>query len=192
MKIWLQKNDRKATWLIMIFSIVVFVAVTVLERVTLDVDLGFDPHILALVNAIINSVVAVLLLAGLFAAKAKKFTLHKNIMLFAIALSVIFLVTYILHHLFAGSTLYGDLNKNGKIDEAEIEAAGSMRTVYRILLSTHILMAGVSLPFILFTAYRALIGENQRHRKIAKKTWPMWFYVAVTGPVVYLMISEFY
>ena len=90
MKIWLQKNDRKATWLIMIFSVVVFVAVTVLERVTLDVDLGFDPHILALVNAIINSVVAVLLLAGLFSAKAKKFTLHKNIMLFAIALSVIF------------------------------------------------------------------------------------------------------
>jgi putative membrane protein len=192
MSISLQKNDHKANWLIWVFSVVVFLAVTILERVTLNVDLPFDPHLLALVNAVINSVVAVLLVAGLFSAKAKKFTTHKNIMLFAIGLSVIFLVTYILHHLFAGSTLYGDIDRNGIVDDAEKAAAGSLRYIYYFLLSTHILMAGISLPFILFTAYRALIGENARHRKIAKKTWPMWFYVAVTGPVVYWMISRYY
>jgi putative membrane protein len=113
-------------------------------------------------------------------------------MLTAIVLSAIFLLTYIAHHLFAGSTWYGDLNKDGEVDAVEKAAAGSMRYVYFVLLGTHILLAGVSLPFILFTAYRALIDENARHRKLAKITWPMWFYVAVTGPVVYLMISRYY
>jgi putative membrane protein len=67
-----------------------------------------------------------------------------------------------------------------------------MRYLYFFLLGTHILLAGISLPFILFTAYRALINENDRHRKIAKITWPLWFYVALTGPIVYLMISKYY
>ena len=192
MNLSLQKNDSKAKYLIWIFSTIVFIAVTVLERITLDVDLGFNPHIFALINAVINSIVAVLLLAGLITARQRKLKTHKNIMLIAIMLSVLFLLTYILHHLFAGSTSYGDVDHNGTVDALEIAAAGSMRTFYRILLSTHIVLAGVSLPFILFTAYRALINENDRHRKIAKITWPLWFYVAVTGPVVYLMISKYY
>jgi putative membrane protein len=172
--------------------VIVFLAVTVLERVTINVDLGFDPHVLALINAVINTTVSILLVAGLIAAKSRKLTLHKNIMLTAIGLSVIFLVTYILHHLFAGSTLYGDLDKNGLVDASEKVTAGGMRYLYFFLLGTHILLAGISLPFILFTAYRALINENDRHRKIAKITWPLWFYVAVTGPIVYLMISKYY
>lgn len=192
MNISLEKNDRKAAIWIYSFSAIVFVAVTVLERVTVNVDLGFDPHVLALVNAAINTTVSGLLIAGLMAAKNRKLTMHKNIMLTAIGLSVIFLITYILHHLFAGSTLYGDVDKNGVVDAAEKAAAGSLRYVYFFFLGTHILLAGISLPFILFTAYRALIGENARHRKIAKITWPLWFYVAVTGPVVYWMISKFY
>lgn len=192
MNLSLEKNDRKARVLIFTFSAVVFVAVTVLERVTLNVDLGFNPHVLALVNAVINSVVAVLLLAGLVTAKQGRYAAHKNLMLAAIFLSVIFLLTYIAHHLFAGSTWYGDADKNGVVSEAEKAAAGWSRSVYFFLLGTHILLAGVSLPFILFTAYRALINENARHRKIAKITWPLWFYVAVTGPIVYWMISQYY
>jgi len=192
MNLTLQKNDRRARFIIIVFSVVVFMAVTLLERVTLNLKLGFDPHIFALINALINSIVAVLLLAGLFAAKTRRLAVHKKIMLTAIMLSMLFLISYILHHLLAGSTLYGDLDHNGKVDEMEKAAAGSMRYVYFFLLGTHILLAGVSLPFILFTAYRALINENERHRKIAKITWPMWFYVAVTGPIVYWMISRFY
>lgn len=192
MGIAIQKNDKKANIIIWIFSVVVFVAVTLLERVTLDVDLGFNPHIFATTNAVINSIVAVLLLAGLITAGQGRYTAHKYIMLTAIVLSAIFLLTYISHHLFAGSTWYGDTDKNGIVDAAEKAAAGSMRYVYFFLLGTHILLAGVSLPFILFTAYRALIDENAKHRKLAKITWPMWFYVAVTGPVVYLMISQYY
>ncbi len=188
----LTKNDRRARIIIYVFSVVVFLAVTALERVTLNVNLGFDPHVFAATNAIINSVVAVLLVAGIITAKRGAYTTHKNIMLTAILLSVLFLVSYILHHLFAGSTLYGDLNKNGIVTDLEKAEAGSMRYVYFFLLGTHILLAGLSLPFILFTAYRALINENRAHRKLAKITWPMWFYVAVSGPIVYLIISRYY
>lgn len=192
MALSITKNDKTARILIFSFSIIVFVAVTVLERVTLDIALPFDEHLLALINAIINSIVAVLLIAGLITARSKNFETHKKIMLTALALSVVFLLTYILHHLFAGSTFYGDMDKNGIVDELEKAASGGMRYVYFGLLGTHILLAGISLPFILFTAYRALIEENTAHRKLAKITWPMWFYVAVTGPIVYLMISRYY
>lgn len=192
MNLTIAKNDRKARIIIFSFSIVIFIAVTALERVTLDVDLGFDPHVFALINAVINSIVSVLLLAGLITARQGRYTAHKYIMLSAIILSVFFLITYILHHLFAGSTWYGDADGNGIVDAAEKAAVGTMRYVYFVLLGTHILLAGISLPYILFTAYRALTNENARHRKIAKITWPIWFYVAVTGPIVYLMISKFY
>jgi putative membrane protein len=192
MSLSLQKNDRKASVLIISFSVIVFIAVTLLERVTLDVDLGFDPHLFALANATINTTVSVLLVAGLIAAKKRRLATHKKIMLTAIGLSVLFLITYVLHHLFAGSTWYGDVDKNGVVDAAEKAAAGSMRYIYFFLLGTHILLAGVSLPFILFTAYRGLTNENARHRKIAKITWPLWFYVAVSGPLVYWMISKYY
>lgn len=192
MNIALAKNDKKARWLILSFSVVIFLAVTALERVTLNVQLGFDPHVFALVSAVINSAVALLLIAGLLLAKKGAYRAHRNIMLTAIVLSGVFLLSYIAHHLFSGSTLYGDLDRNGIVDEGEKTIAGLSRLLYRILLSTHILLAGISLPFILFTAYRALTGENAAHRKLARITWPMWFYVAVTGPVVYWMISRYY
>jgi putative membrane protein len=113
-------------------------------------------------------------------------------MLTAMGLSVLFLLSYICHHLFSGSTLYGDVDKNGVVSAAEKLEAGSMRLVYFFVLGTHILLAGISLPFILFTAYRALISENATHRKLAKITWPIWFYVALSGPIVYIMISRYY
>ena len=188
----LKKNDRKATWLILGFSAIVFLAVAGLTRVKLQVDLGFDVHLFALLNAILNSWVAVLLLAALVAIRNGRQRLHKNLMLVAMVLSVIFLLSYICHHLFAGETLYGDLDHNGTVSPEEITAAGTRRTIYRIILSTHIPLAGLILPFILFTAYRALIGEYHRHKKLARYTWPVWLYVAITGVVVYWMISPYY
>ncbi len=172
------KNDKKAKTLIWLFSIIVFVAVTVLGRVKLEVDLGFDVHVFAQINAIINSTVAVLLVAALVAVKARKYHLHKGLMMTAMILSVLFLVSYICHHLFAGETKFG--------------AEGIARTIYYVVLFTHIPLAGLILPFILFTAYRALIGEWPQHKKLARITWPIWFYVAVTGVVVYWMISPYY
>lgn len=192
MMLTISKNDKKARIIIFSFSIILFILISALGKYKLDVNLGFDEHIFARANAVINSIVAVLLLAGLFSAKTKRYTTHRNIMLTAMALSVLFLLSYVLHHLFAGEARFGDVNHDGIVSEAEKLAAGSIRYFYFVLLSTHILLAGIVLPFILFTAYRALINENAAHRKLAKITWPIWFYVAVTGPVVYLMISPYY
>lgn len=192
MNLALTKNDKKARTLIFVFSAIVFIAVSVLGKYKLTIDLGFDVHIFAKANAVINSIVAVLLVAGITAAKNKKFATHKKIMLTAMALSVLFLVSYILHHLLAGEAKFGDLNHDGLLSQPEKLAAGSLRYVYYVLLGTHIVLAGIVLPFILFTAYRALINENEAHKKLAKITWPVWFYVAVTGPLVYLMINQYY
>jgi putative membrane protein len=174
----LEKNDSRAKLLIGIFSFVVFAVVVSLGKIHLKVDLGFNVHVFATINAFINSVIAVLLVAALIAVKNKKFLLHKKLMMLALVLSILFLVSYIAHHLFAGDTKFG--------------GEGTLKTVYYIILITHIFLAAVILPFILFTAYRALIGEYETHKKLAKITWPLWFYVAVTGPIVYVLISPYY
>ena len=187
-----KKNDKKAWILIILLSAVVFTIVSILGRVTISANLGFNVHIFAKANAIINSIVAVLLLCGLIAVKTKHYFLHKRIMLTSLALSALFLISYICHHLFAGEARFGDVDHNGILTDAEKVNAGSSRFIYYFILGTHIPLAGVVLPFILFTAYRALIGEFDKHRKLVRITWPLWFYVAVTGVIVYLMIRPYY
>ena len=188
----LVKDDRKAKILIWTVSIIVFVAVVILSKVKLVLNLPFNVHVFATINAVINSMVAVLLVAGLVAAKSKNYVIHKKIMLSAIILSVLFLVSYICHHLLAGETKYGDLNHDGVLSLNETAMAGGARIFYYILLLIHIPLAAIILPFILFTAYRALTGEYEKHRKLVRITWPVWFFVAVSGVVVYLMISPYY
>ncbi len=107
------KNDKKAAWLIGIFSVIVFAAVTLLSRYQLTVDLGFNVHIFATINAFINSTVAVILVAALIAVKNRKYTLHMQLMLTALILSVFFLLFYIAHHLLAGEAKFGDSNHDG-------------------------------------------------------------------------------
>ena len=174
----IQKNDKLANVLIIVFSIVVFVAVVFLSRIKVDLDLPFDVHIFAKVNAIINSAVSFLLLVGLLAVKRSRYALHKKVMLTAMVLSFLFLVSYICHHLLSDSTSYG--------------GEGAIKIVYYIILISHILLAAIILPFILFTSYRALVAEWPGHKKLARITWPIWFYVSVTGVIVYLMISPYY
>jgi putative membrane protein len=186
------RNDKKAKWLIGIFSVVVFTAVTLLSQIKLNVDLGFNVHIFATMNAWINSVIAVLLVFALVAVKNKNYQLHRNLMLGALLLSVIFLVSYISHHLLAGEARFGDANHDGILSEDEKVQVGSLRYVYYVILGTHIFLAAVILPFILFTAYRGLTAEFPLHKKLARITWPLWLYVAVTGPVVYWLISPYY
>lgn len=172
------KNDKKARMLIFSFSIIVFAAIVFLGRAKLNIRVGFDAHIFATINAIINSTVSILLLAGFLAVKMKKYLLHKRIMITAIVLSSLFLISYICHHLLAGETKFG--------------GAGAIRYVYYFVLGTHVVLAAIILPLILFTAYRALTGEFSRHKKLVRITWPVWFYVAITGVIVYWMISPYY
>lgn len=187
-----KKNDRRASVLIITFSFIVFIAVVALSRVKLEVNLGFDVHWFARINAAINSAVSVLLIAALVVVRKGKYETHKKLMLAAMVLSILFLVSYICHHLFAGETRFGDTDHDGLISVEEKTAAGSLRILYYILLGTHIPLAGTILPFILFTAYRSLIGEYERHKKLGKITWPVWLYVAITGVLVYWMISPYY
>lgn len=187
-----KRNDKKANWLILGFSAIVFIAVVLLGRVQLKLDLGFDVHIFARANAIINSLVAICLVLALLAVKQGKQVVHRNIMLAAMLLSLLFLLSYICHHLFAGETRFGDINHDGTVDALEKAAVGNSRMIYYIILGTHIPLAGIILPFILFSAYRALTGDFARHKKLARITWPIWLYVAVTGVLVYWMISPYY
>lgn len=186
------KNDKKAYWLIGIFSVIVFGAVVLLGQFKLEINPGFNVHIFATLNAFINSAIAVLLVAALVAVKQGNYQLHKKLMMTALVLSILFLVSYIAHHLLAGEARFGDANHDGLVSEEEKVQVGGLRIVYFIILATHILLAALILPFILFTAYRALTAEFPKHKKLAKITWPLWFYVAVTGPVVYWMISPYY
>ena len=188
----LQKNDKKAKWFIAIVSIVVFVAILFLSKTTVKLNLPFDPRIFATINAIINATVSVLLIAALWAVRSKNYLLHKKLMLAAIFLSVLFLLSYIAHHLLTNPTKFGDLNHDNVIGEAEKQSAGFIMVVYYGLLLTHIPLAGIILPLILFTAYRALTCEYEKHKKLARVTWPVWFYVAVSGVLVYLLIEPFY
>ena len=170
--------EQPAKRWIWILSSVVFLAVVLLNRVQVPTSGTWDIHVFAKVNAVLNSLVSLLLVRGLFTAKAGKWKAHKNTMLAAMVLSVLFLVSYILHHLFAGDTPFG--------------GTGAIKVVYYVILFSHILLAGGSLPFILTTAYRALSAQYPEHRKLAKRLWPVWFCVSVTGVLVYLLISPYY
>lgn len=174
----LNTAEPKAKRVIWIFSVVVFLAVVVLNRVQAPAPDGLDVHVFARINAVLNSLVSLLLIAGLFTARAGKWTTHRAVMLAAMTLSVLFLVSYILHHLFAGDTAFG--------------GQGAIKVLYYVILATHILLAAGSLPFILFTAYRGLTGRYPEHRKMARRVWPIWLYVSVSGVVVYMLISPYY
>lgn len=172
------KNDKRANWLIVSFSVIVFLVIAALGRIQLKADLGFDVHVFAFINAIINSCVTILLVAALIAVRKKKYILHKKLMLVAMVFSILFLISYICHHLLAGDTKFG--------------GTGGLKIVYYIILFTHIPLAGIILPFILFTAYRGLVGDYTKHKKLARITWPLWLYVAITGVLVYIFISPYY
>jgi len=187
------KNDNLAKWLIGIFSVVVFAVVVLLSNFKLKVNLGFDVHIFATLNAFLNTCTACLLLGALFMVKvSKNYFLHKRFMMTCLILSILFLVSYIAHHLLAGESKFGDANHDGVVSDLEKQQVGDFRFLYYTLLSTHIFLASVILPFILFTAYRGLTAEFPKHKKLARITWPLWFYVAVTGPVIYYMIKPYY
>ena len=186
------KNDKKANIFIWAVSAVVFVAVVILHEIKIEVNLDFNKHIFAQLNAIINGTVALLLILGLFLVKSKKFMAHKRVMNLSIILSVLFLLSYIAHHLLAGNTVYGDSNFDGQLSDLEISKIGNSLLTYRLILISHILLAGLSLPFILYSAYRASIAEFAKHKKLVRYVYPVWLYVAVTGVVVYFMIEPYY
>lgn len=187
-------TDTKYNKLIIAVSIVIPIVVALLFSFKLK-DFGFDVEPLSFlppIYATINGVTAVVLVVAVWAIKNGNRKLHERLMKFAILCSLAFLVMYVAYHLTSVSTKYGDINADGILDATELASVGSMRLIYFVILITHILLSIVIIPLVLFTYVRALAQRFDKHKKLAKITFPIWLYVAVTGVVVYLMISPYY
>lgn len=170
-----QKEGEPYKKLIIAVSIIVPVAVAALFGIKIP---GYDFTFLPPIYASINGLTAVLLVAAVISIKNGNRKLHETLIKICIGLSLVFLVMYILYHMTSDSTPYG--------------GEGSIRYVYFFILITHILLSIIIIPFVLFTFMRAWSGDFVRHKKLAKITFPLWLYVAVTGVIVYLMIAPYY
>ena len=173
-------KETKYNKLIVVLSVAIPVVVALLFGVNLK-KLGFDVQPLSFlppIYAAINVLTAILLVAAVIAIKNKNRKLHENLMKSAIACSVAFLGMYVAYHMTSDSTKFG--------------GEGAIKYVYYFILITHILLSIIIIPLVLTTYVKAWSEQFYKHKKIAKITFPIWLYVAVTGVVVYLMISPYY
>jgi putative membrane protein len=173
-------EEKKYNKWIIILAIVIPVVVAILSRLKLQ-DFGIEVEPLTFlppIYAIINGLTALVLVIAVIAIKNKNKKLHERLMKFAISLSVAFLVMYVAYHMTSDSTKFG--------------GEGAIKYVYFFILLSHILLSIVIIPFVLLTYVRAITNNIERHKKIAKITFPLWLYVAITGVIVYLMISPYY
>lgn len=152
----------------------------------------FDVSLLPHLNALLNSATAVALITGYIMIRQKKQDIHRISMISAFGLSSLFLISYVIYHFQGGHTVFGDVNGDQVLSEAERAVVGSTRGIYILILLSHIGLATIIVPFVLFSLYFGLTKQFSRHRKLSKWTFPLWLYVAVSGVVVYLMISPYY
>jgi putative membrane protein len=186
-------KERNLTLPIIIISIAIPVAVAVIILTPgIKINFGFNTQALPLFHALLNSTTAILLLASLYFIRHQQIRAHRAANLTAVVLSSIFLVSYVIYHSSNPSVKFGDLNHDGILSDDEKLQAGNLRYVYYFILTSHIVLSGVIVPLVLFTLQKAFQEKFDKHRKLARITWPIWFYVAVTGVVVYLMISKYY
>lgn len=143
-----------------------------------DFEWPFDVHVLPLINAILNGTTALLLIGALFAAKNKNIELHTKLIYTGMVLSLLFLVVYIMYHTTAGHTKFG--------------GEGTIKVIYLVILLTHILLAAVQAPFVLYAFLYGYTNQIEKHQKIVKFSFPIWLYVSITGVICYLMISPYY
>ena len=169
-------DDKKYNKLIVILSVAIPIVVAILFGVKIpNVEpLSFLPPI----YATINGLTAIILIIAFIAIKNKNIVLHENLMTTAILCSVVFLVMYVAYHMTSDSTKFG--------------GEGTIKYVYFFILITHIILSIIVIPFVLITYVRAITNNIEKHKKIAKITFPLWLYVAVSGVVVYIMISPYY
>jgi putative membrane protein len=186
--------ETKFSKSIIAVSITITVVVALLFSFKLK-DFGIDVKPLSFlppIYASINGITAILLITALYAIKNGNQALHQKLMTTAIICSVLFLVMYVAYHLTAGDTKFGDSNHDGILDITEKENTGGIRFLYYFILLTHILLSIAVIPLVLFTYVRALARTFDKHKKLARIAFPIWLYVAVTGVIIYLMISPYY
>ena len=170
-----KKGVKIAIWL---FTIVVFLLVTLMgsKNFPRPKEAPEFTKVLPAINAIINFSCFVTLIISFIMIRKKKIVMHMRLNTFAMILSVFFLLSYVLYHITNKETSYG----------------GELIITYYFILASHIVLSGISLPFILFSYYRGFIGDIKGHKKIVKWAYPVWLYVAITGPIVYLMLAPYY
>lgn len=169
------RQNNKYNKLIIGLSIVIPVAVAVLFKVKID---GYDTSFLPPIYATINGLTAILLVFAVAAIKNGKRTTHERLMKACLGLSAAFLVMYVIYHMTSSSTAFG--------------GEGMIRYAYYFILISHIILSIAVIPLVLFTYARTLSGEFDKHKKLARITFPIWLYVAVTGVIVYILISPYY
>lgn len=175
------KNSEKLVFRVVLgISIVVFLLVVLLNKNVLPVPDSFPSFVykLPLMNAIINGTCFVLLLISYYMIRHKKISIHKKINLTTFGLSSVFLISYVLYHWLVPETSFG--------------GEGTIRTIYFIILVSHIVLAAIVLPLVLLSFYYGLKDDRRRHRRIVRFSYPIWLYVTFTGVIVYLMISPYY
>ncbi|MCC4213440.1 DUF420 domain-containing protein [Leeuwenhoekiella parthenopeia] len=184
-----RKEKLYNRWIV-VLSVAIPIAVALLFMVRIpNVErLGFLPPIYAGINAL----TAILLITAVIQVKKGNRKAHEKLMKVCIGLSVVFLVLYVVYHATSDSTKFGDTNLDGVVSDAENAAVGVFKYVYYFILISHILLSIGVIPFVLITYVRAALGKFEMHRKIARITFPLWLYVAVTGVVVYFMIFPYY
>jgi putative membrane protein len=174
------EEEKKYKGIIWVLSVIIPLAVAALFGVNLR-KLGYDVEPLSFlppIYATINGLTAVFLVLAVSAIKRGNAKLHENLIKLCMVCSSLFLLMYVAYHMTSDSTSYG--------------GEGAIRYVYFFILITHIVLSVVIIPFVLFTFVRGIAGAYERHKKLARITYPMWLYVAVTGVIVYVMISPYY
>jgi putative membrane protein len=173
----------------------ILIPVVVAALIFLPIQTGLSKNwvsILPHLNGMINSLTILFLIAGYVMIKRGNINAHKKAMIASFILGSVFLVSYLIYHSSAPSTIYGDINNDGLLDEAEKLAVGTSRMIYLGFLLTHILLAIIVAPLVLTALVYALTGSFGKHRKIVKYAYPVWLYVSITGVIVYFMIRPYY
>lgn len=167
---------KKLNKIAYVISIVVLLFVLMMRRIKIETDIDFS--FLPAFHSSLNALTAILLIIAFVLIRQKKITAHKNIMFAAMITSSLFLLSYVTYHITTPETLYCGV--------------GSIRIVYFILLISHVILAAVIFPFILFTLIRGYTMQVEKHKKMAKWVFPLWLYVAITGPILFLMLQPCY
>lgn len=184
--------DGKKLFLIIVSVAVPLVVALLFFFTKSEANLGTWVYYLPTLNATINSITIVALIGALIAIKNGRELLHRNLMLTGMVLGFIFLVSYITYHASVPSTVYGDVNGDSVLSDVERMEIGGWRTFYLIVLLSHILVAVIGLPLVLLAAYFGLTDNRTAHKKVVRFTYPVWMYIAITGVLVYFLISPFY
>ena len=183
---------KKLNLLVWIISAAVLGLVVMMQKIKIPLPEGADLSSLPGFHALLNSMAAVFLVLAIRAIKNGKVILHQKMIYAAFICSLVFLLSYVTYHITTPATLFGDANKDGLLSSAEREAVSGSRPYYLFILISHIGLAALSFPFILRTFVHAFTNQFEKHRKLSKKVFPVWLYVAVTGPAVYFFLQPYY